>query len=198
MAVFAETAFDLNLSCFSYFFLSRTEIGINCPIQSGKDPNDMPELSLTEYNVGVEQITASYSGPDSGLTSVRRSRLHLSAGPDIDFIDNQEQEVRQNPPMAQRYKCPKRLPGSRKSSNALEKPDLNIGGASAKDFHYKTDSNFENNNKDVPANSNPSILLDDALNDNNVLSDDETEMIAGIPVTNWGISNEHSYGASIR
>lgn len=53
------------------------------------------------------------TGPSEGLCSVRRSRLHLSAGGDIDFIDDRDEEVRQNP-----KKYPRRLStSSRKISN---------------------------------------------------------------------------------
>ncbi|KAJ6630923.1 PP2C-like domain-containing protein [Pseudolycoriella hygida] len=56
-------------------------------IQHGKDPNDLPDIKLQTYETGPQTITAACTGPDEGLTGVKRSRLHLSAGPDIDFID---------------------------------------------------------------------------------------------------------------
>lgn len=54
----------------------------------------MPDLKLKTYETGPNTITAACTGPDDGLTGVKRSRLHLSAGPDIDFIDtNQDQDL---------------------------------------------------------------------------------------------------------
>lgn len=56
-----------------------------CPsIQSGRDPEDMPEVELR-----IQSFKAMAStGPDQGIQSVARTKLHLSAGSDIDFIDN--------------------------------------------------------------------------------------------------------------
>lgn len=60
----------------------------------GKEPTDLPEYKLLCYETGTTSITAACTGPDEGLTGVKRSRTHLSAGPDIDFIDtNQDQEI---------------------------------------------------------------------------------------------------------
>ncbi|GAB0088845.1 PP2C-like domain-containing protein CG9801 [Sergentomyia squamirostris] len=72
-------------------------------IFSGKEPSDLPDLNLGMYDTGPQTITAACTGPDDGLTCVKRSRLHLSAGPDIDFIDtNQDQDfdVRKSPSLA--------------------------------------------------------------------------------------------------
>ncbi|KAG4071145.1 hypothetical protein HA402_003277 [Bradysia odoriphaga] len=68
----------------------------SCEIQHGKDPNELPDIKLKCYETGPSTITAACTGPDDGLTAVKRSRLHLSAGPDtdIDFIDtNQDQDL---------------------------------------------------------------------------------------------------------
>lgn len=63
----------------------------SCEIQHGKDPNDLPDIKLKIYETGANAITAACTGPDDGLTGVKRSRLHLSAGPDdIDFIDTNQ------------------------------------------------------------------------------------------------------------
>lgn len=51
---------------------------------------------MKSYETGPNAITAACTGPDDGLTAVKRSRLHLSAGPDsdIDFIDtNLDQDL---------------------------------------------------------------------------------------------------------
>ncbi|XP_055701472.1 PP2C-like domain-containing protein CG9801 isoform X3 [Phlebotomus papatasi] len=71
-------------------------------IFSGKEPTDLPDFGLGIYETGPEAITAACTGPDEGLTCVKRSRLHLSAGPDIDFIDTQDQDfdVRKSPSLA--------------------------------------------------------------------------------------------------
>ncbi|XP_059619579.1 PP2C-like domain-containing protein CG9801 [Phlebotomus argentipes] len=63
-------------------------------IYSDKEPSNLPDFPVGVYETGPQAITAACTGPDDGLTCVKRSRLHLSAGPDIDFIDtNQEQDI---------------------------------------------------------------------------------------------------------
>lgn len=66
-------------------------------INHGKEPVDLPELKLLWYDTGTATITAACTGPDEGLTGVKRSRLHLSAGPDIDFIDTIDHEPEPRP-----------------------------------------------------------------------------------------------------
>lgn len=63
-------------------------------ILHGKEPNELPDLELQAYDTGPNTIIAACTGPDDGLTAVRRSRLHLSAGPDadIDFIDTAQED----------------------------------------------------------------------------------------------------------
>lgn len=71
------------------------EFTFHSDVVHGKEPCDLPNLPLQCYSTGSDAITAACTGPDDGITIVRRSRLHLSAGPDsdIEFIDtNQEQD----------------------------------------------------------------------------------------------------------
>lgn len=63
-----------------------------CPaIQSGRDPEDMPELEV-KLTSGQHSGVIAFTGPDKGIGTVERSKLHLSAGGDIDFIDNNNLE----------------------------------------------------------------------------------------------------------
>lgn len=71
------------------------EFTYHSDVVHGKEPTDLPNLTLQSYNTGLNTITAACTGPDDGITIIKRSRLHLSAGPDsdIEFIDtNQEQD----------------------------------------------------------------------------------------------------------
>lgn len=63
-------------------------------ILHGKEPGELPDFELETYDTGPNTIIAACTGPDDGLTAVRRSRLHLSAGPDadIDFIDTAQED----------------------------------------------------------------------------------------------------------
>ncbi|XP_052864329.1 PP2C-like domain-containing protein CG9801 isoform X1 [Anopheles cruzii] len=58
-------------------------------IHNGKSPEDMPEVRIGRYVVNQSQADAAYTGPFEGLTGIRRTRTHLTAGiaDDIDFID---------------------------------------------------------------------------------------------------------------
>lgn len=56
-------------------------------IINATNPNDIEELPILKYPTGVEAITAACTGPDDGLRGIKRSKLHFSAGSDIDFID---------------------------------------------------------------------------------------------------------------
>ncbi|TDG52456.1 hypothetical protein AWZ03_001286 [Drosophila navojoa] len=62
-------------------------------IYNGQSPTDMPVLKLGSYDTGPDTITAACTGPDEGLTGIKRSKLHLSASyaDDIDFIDTQQE-----------------------------------------------------------------------------------------------------------
>lgn len=53
----------------------------------GKEATDLPDLLLRPYDTGVHTIVAACTGPDDGLTAVKRSKAHLTLGDDIDFID---------------------------------------------------------------------------------------------------------------
>ncbi|XP_017073524.2 PP2C-like domain-containing protein CG9801 [Drosophila eugracilis] len=62
-------------------------------IYNGQNPTDMPILKLNPYEAGTCSITAACTGPDEGLTGIKRSKLHLSTSfaDDIDFIDTQQE-----------------------------------------------------------------------------------------------------------
>lgn len=125
----------LHYHCHSGTELERIS-GPSTKIYSGKQPTELPELLLKEYDVGQETIRAALTGPNEGLTYVRRSRLHLSAGGDIDFIDDKDEEVRQNPKKYSR----KLSTVSRKSSNS-QIPD----SASLMPSDFKKTTDEENN-----------------------------------------------------
>lgn len=62
------------------------------PILYGKNPTDLPNYDLDLYDVGPTTIVGCYSGPNGGLTTVKRAEKHLSVpDTDIDFIDTQDE-----------------------------------------------------------------------------------------------------------
>ncbi|GJQ85952.1 hypothetical protein Trydic_g21800 [Trypoxylus dichotomus] len=63
------------------------------PVISGKVLTDLPNYDLAEYCTGSDSIIGCFTGPNGGLTTVKRTEKHLSiADPDIDFIDTQQEE----------------------------------------------------------------------------------------------------------
>lgn len=70
-------------------YLDQPEAAAPCPeILSGRDPQDMPEVQVQFQ----KSTTYASTGPDQGITTIHRSKLHLSATSDIDFIDNNNLE----------------------------------------------------------------------------------------------------------
>lgn len=54
----------------------------------------MPNYEIAEYDNGSSSVIGSYSGPNGGLTTVRRTEKHLSIlDNDIDFIDTYEEDT---------------------------------------------------------------------------------------------------------
>lgn len=54
----------------------------------------MPNYEIGEYDSGPSSVIGCYSGPNGGLTTVRRTEKHLSIlDNDIDFIDTYEEDT---------------------------------------------------------------------------------------------------------
>lgn len=47
---------------------------------------------MRQYDTGPNTVLAACTGPDAGLTSVKRSRAHLTLDDDIDYIDTADEE----------------------------------------------------------------------------------------------------------
>lgn len=99
----------------------------------GKEPSDLPDLQLRPYDIGPQTVIAACTGPEKGLTSVKRSRAHLSLGDDIDFIDTSTED-----------------PNVRKS---VPKPDTNFRLRYQKMITLNNTQNQpdQNANKETPA-----------------------------------------------
>lgn len=63
----------------------------------------MPALELAEYEAHMDAIQTAITGPGEGLTYVRRLQLNLTTSADIDFIDDKDEEVRQNPQQQKKF-----------------------------------------------------------------------------------------------
>lgn len=69
---------------------------MNSAIMHGKEPTDLPDLLLRPYDTGSNTVKAACTGPEKGLTSVKRTRAHVTAialADDIDFIDTDDEEL---------------------------------------------------------------------------------------------------------
>lgn len=108
----------------------------------------MPEIAIKEsYETGADTIRLAVTGPNEGLLFSKRSRVHLSAGGDIDFIDDKDEnvEVRHNP---KRGYYPRRMSNvSRKSESMAQSTTLN----SLKPSDFKKTTDEENNETDLIA-----------------------------------------------
>lgn len=60
----------------------------------GKNPTDLPNYDIGEYGIGPDSIIGCYSGPNGGLTTVKRTEKHLTIlDGEIDFIDTYEEDI---------------------------------------------------------------------------------------------------------
>jgi hypothetical protein len=182
-------------------FNSRYEMSLSIPqIVNGKEPTDMPEYVLERYNTGPNTITAAYTGPNEGLTSVRRSKIHLSANlADIDFIDTiqeQEGEMKQSVSATSLSKRTRN-----KSDQNANKPPI-----------YRKPNNIRKTSLQMPNTSSSTSIepqkspksqpkLADKINQNGVESksvcarEENVDQIAS--VSNWNNANDDAYGISI-
>lgn len=168
-------------------------------IVNGKDPVDLPEHNISEYKTGTETVTAAYTGPDEGLTGIRRMRVHLSAGPEIDFIDTLlEQESQSEPVLTKRthnsVKSTSRMDSNANKRNLVRKEcskPLTISQNNIKESVTERESK----KRDLAV-LNQKI---DHFNENTVIkgTPDETMTDPIANVRNWNVPNDHAYGISV-
>lgn len=148
-------------------------------IMSGKEPAELPEHNIHKYKTEPESVLAAYTGPDKGLTGIRRTRIHLSAGPEIDFIDTHlEQDA---------------LKSSIKVDTNANKRSIPT---------YKESSKIANNKRqsgNVPASEEPNKFSQDQNNDNTIIKSalDKPIMDPIANIKNWSLPDVHAYGISV-
>ncbi|XP_055621012.1 PP2C-like domain-containing protein CG9801 isoform X1 [Toxorhynchites rutilus septentrionalis] len=162
-------------------------------IYSGKDPADLPVHNIDEYKVGSETVVAAYTGPDEGLTGIRRLRVHLSAGPDIDFIDTSlETESQCEAMLAKKsyYHCK-----STRDSNSNKRSTETVGISQTTVRDGVTGTNSFKQKRDTVAHSQTM----DQFNENTVIRSipDDTMADPIANIKNWNLSCENAYGMSI-
>ena len=145
-------------------------------ISNGQNPTDLPDLKIGVYATGPTTITAACTGPDEGLTGIKRSKLHLSASyaDDIDFIDTTQEndcfEVRKsittnnrNQNKFNRYGgTPRKLSNSAITSNSDQNANKPAGIRSRKNSRTSiTNSNkTPNHSENIPTDINTSKVCD--------------------------------------
>lgn len=190
-------------------------------IKHGQEPNELPDLPIACYPTGSHSITAAYTGPDEGLTGITRSKLHLSAGSDIDFIDtnyDQELEVRKSSSnQKHKYGVSKyRSDQNANKTNVRPRKNSRVGELSGEKSDKQTTINVV-----VSMVSTAKSTSDDAVKTDfkeshatssnmpgeskgtggdklsNRLSGEvrEAEPVAG--VDNWKMETDHAYGISV-
>ncbi|XP_074040277.1 PP2C-like domain-containing protein CG9801 isoform X3 [Leptinotarsa decemlineata] len=75
------------------YLLGQITLRDGPPIIYGKNPTDLPNYDLDHYESGSNTVIGCYSGPNGGLTTVKRTEKHLSMlDADIDYIDTHDDE----------------------------------------------------------------------------------------------------------
>ncbi|XP_068155367.1 PP2C-like domain-containing protein CG9801 [Drosophila tropicalis] len=122
-------------------------------IYNGQNPTDMPVLKLGGYPAGSCSIIAACTGPDEGLTGIKRSKLHLSASyaDDIDFIDTQQENedcygVRKSTPVNPAQ-------NSTRLSNKFARPQTGGGGIGSGGAASRRQSNTDASGTQAAANA---------------------------------------------
>lgn len=158
-------------------------------IDSGKNPADLPCLDIGDYRVSTNSVTAAYTGPNEGLNGVRRSRSHLSAGPEIDFIDKQDTQDKTNLPVELAHGQKKDI---NVDKNANKRPQLSK--KSNKSVTYACE---DSSISDIKQHGGLKKKINDLDNKNTVLSasNEVADSIANIQ--NWCNPNDDAYGISI-
>lgn len=172
-------------------------------IKSGKEPKELPDLLLGSYDIGTETINASFTGPDKGCCGIKRVKLHLSAGPEIDFIDTIEsqEDLRQIAASKSFIKQYQRSNSAKSDKNA-NNPNAGVKKVSSR--------------KNSIVNSQPDVnLVTDTLNKNLEInkaplegqseatssSPEEEELpdiCSPIPgISNWKQNSDDSYGIAV-
>lgn len=148
----------------------ETPLRPHCPIYSGKEPELMPNMDIILYD--STKITACVSGPDKGAGSIKRSRLHLSVGADIEFIDTDDELAM-------------KISRSRRNL-ATSQQEIHID---------KSDNQINNNVNETAAimnnNDNETKIVIENNNDTEI---DATNSIADL---NWKRHTDNAYGVSI-
>lgn len=73
-------------------FFSQVKLKEGPPVLYGKSPNDLPNYELDVYTTGAGTIVGCSTGPNGGLTTVKRVEKHLDiTDADIDYIDTQDE-----------------------------------------------------------------------------------------------------------
>ncbi|XP_065094297.1 PP2C-like domain-containing protein CG9801 [Ochlerotatus camptorhynchus] len=153
-------------------------------IKSGKEPAELPEHNVHKYKTGPESVSAAYTGPDKGLTGVRRTRIHLSAGPEIDFIDTHlEQDA---------------FKSSIKMDTNANKRSITTYKESSKQG-VSTIAYTKRHSEKVPASKNPNEDPLNKKNDNTIIKSalDETTTDPIANIKNWNLPDVHAYGISV-
>lgn len=167
-------------------------------IKCGKEPTELPDLPLDSYDTGTSTIKVSFTGPKKGCCGIKRVKLHLSAGPEIDFIDTIEsqEDLRQiaaSKSFVKQYQ---------RSNSAKSDKNANNSATSSK----KTDSrknSIVNIQPDVSDTLNKNLENDKPSIETTQLETEEPpgeeeEICSPIPdVSNWKSNSDDSFGIAV-
>lgn len=155
-------------------------------IESGKNPADLPNKDIGDYHAFANSVIAAYTGPNEGLKGVHRARSHLSAGPEIDFID--KQDIQDKPCLQGDH-----IHGLKKDINV----DKNANKRPQSSKKYNRSASREDSSVSCIKHHGELKKKNDFDNKNTVLiaSNEVADSIANIE--NWNNPNDNAYGISI-
>lgn len=168
-------------------------------IYSGKDPTMLPDLTIDKYDVAHESIKGALTGPGDGCLGIKRSKLHLSAGSDIDFIDtigSSSDDFRQlATSSSQVLRKQKNLNSSDQNANTNVKNSIQTqSNRICEDNVTSKEILLENDETKTP----------DSLNQNKSISNLEklvhesiNEITMPVEGINWKQSTDDSYGLAV-
>lgn len=133
-------------------------------------------------------MSAAYTGPDKGLTGIRRTRIHLSAGPEIDFIDTHSEQDALKSKIKVDTNANKRSITTYKdcskqgvSSIAIAKNKRHSGTAPEEPNDDSQDhKNDQNNDNTITKSTSVETTTDPIAN-----------------IQNWNLPDVHAYGISV-
>lgn len=198
---------NLNDNSFITKYLETGDGVIKGPeIYSAKDPSKLPDLPIDNYDVTKESIKGAFTGPNNGCLGIKRSKLHLSAGSDIDFIDTIEisddyRQLATSSSQVLRKQRSLKYGADQNANNKLNKNASQIKNLPDKRDKCDEDASLKTEDTQNTNESNSNDCLNKNTNsyvDQSVSSDSLTNEISSpVDGVSWNQANDDTYGLAV-